>query len=185
MKIGVIAEDQTDIDVLYELTCKIIHENTFSFKKFIGRGCGKLRRKCYAWAKNLLAQGCDHLIVLHDLDNNNEDELRKELEKSINDFEYQSKIILIPIKEIEAWLLTDDVSLRDVFNMKRLPKLPRNPETVGDPKKKLRDIIWTNTKRYYINTIHNKKIASSCRIKKVETCKSFRPYSKFLRALAS
>ncbi len=53
-KIGVIAEEQNDIDVLYQYTCKIIPENSFSFLRFVGHGCGKLRKKCRAWAENLL-----------------------------------------------------------------------------------------------------------------------------------
>lgn len=44
MRIGVIAEEASDIDVLYELTCKLTKENMFSFKRFIGHGCGKLRK---------------------------------------------------------------------------------------------------------------------------------------------
>ena len=44
--IGVIAEEVNDVEVLYEMTCKIVSENSFSFKLFVGHGCGKLRRKC-------------------------------------------------------------------------------------------------------------------------------------------
>ena len=141
MKIGIIAEDQTDIDVLYKLTCKVIKENSFSFKRFIGRGCGKLRRKCSAWAQNLLLQGCQHLVVLHDLDCCNEDELRAELTHAIRDLAYKTKIVLIPVKEIEAWLLVDSTSLREVFGMRRSPKLPNNPELLGDPKREDRKSV--------------------------------------------
>ncbi len=72
MRIGIIAEEASDVEVLYELTCKLMNENMFSFKKFIGHGCGKLHRKCTAWAENLLLRGCSHLVVIHDLDNNDE-----------------------------------------------------------------------------------------------------------------
>ena len=51
VRIGVIAEEKNDIDVIYELTCKIIKENQFSFSHFIGHGCGKVRKKCNAWDK--------------------------------------------------------------------------------------------------------------------------------------
>ena len=85
LKIGVIAEEKNDVEVLYELTCKIINEREFSFKQFVGHGCGKLRRKCGAWAVNLLRRGCTHLVVVHDLDKRNESELRAELDSAIKD----------------------------------------------------------------------------------------------------
>ena len=180
MKIGVIAEENNDIEVLYELTCKLIRENAFSFKKFVGHGSGMLRRKCEAWAKNLLQRGCTHLVVLHDLDENNENELRLKLMDCVQNVDFEGYVILIPVQEIEAWLLADAKALKDVFHMVNLPKLPKNPEVVKRPKKKLRDIIWKATKTYYVNTIHNKKIAAACRISKVKICKSFCPYPKFI-----
>ena len=180
MKIGVIAEDNNDVDVLYEITCKLTKENSFSFKKFVGHGSGMLRRKCTAWAKNLLLRGCTHLVVLHDLDENNENELRKKLNDCVKNIKFKGYVILIPVKELEAWLLTDSKSLKDVFHMARLPKLPNNPEAVRRPKEKLKEIIWKYTSQYYFNTIHNRKIAASCRISKLKMCKSFRPYPVFI-----
>jgi hypothetical protein len=53
IKIGVIAEESNDVEVLYEYTGKLIPANTFSFAQFVGHGCGKLRRKCRAWAGEL------------------------------------------------------------------------------------------------------------------------------------
>ena len=68
VKIGIIAEENNDADVMYELTCKMIKEEYFSFRKFAAHGCGKLLRKCSAWAENLLTRGCSFLIIVHDLD---------------------------------------------------------------------------------------------------------------------
>ncbi|MCK4792189.1 MAG: DUF4276 family protein [Desulfobacteraceae bacterium] len=180
MIIGVIAEDNSDIDVLYELTCKLTKENTFSFKSFNGHGSGMIRRKCTAWAKNLFQRGCSHLVVLHDLDEYKENELRLKLRACVHNVNFKGYVILIPVHELEAWLLADAKSLKEVFHMVKLPKLPRNPEAVKRPKEKLRDIIWKATNKYYVNTIHNKKIAAACRISKVKNCKSFCPYPKFI-----
>ena len=44
LRIGVIAEEWNDVDVIYELTCKIIKENQFSFLNFAAHGCGKLQK---------------------------------------------------------------------------------------------------------------------------------------------
>ena len=123
VKIGVIAEEYNDIDVLYEFTCKLTLERNFSFSKFVGHGCGKLKRKCRAWSHNLIRRGCSHLVVMHDLDNNDEDRLRKELENSLSDITFTGHLILIPVYEIEAWLLSDSLALKQTFGMKKTPKI--------------------------------------------------------------
>jgi hypothetical protein len=180
MKIGVIAEERNDVEVLYALTCKLINEHSFSFKHFIAHGCGQLRRKCMAWAENLLSRGCTHLVVLHDLDCNNENGLRAELNRYVRYAGFKGYVILIPVHEIEAWLLVDAKALQMVFSMKKTPKLPARPENIPCPKEKLRDIIWRETGKLYLNTIHNKRIAASSRISKLNTCRSFRPYPNFI-----
>lgn len=180
MKIGVIAEDISDVDVLYMLTCKLIDEKSFSFKKFVGQGCGKLRRKCSVWAEILIRRGCSHLVVLHDLDNYERDALYKELNSAIPRDDYIASKVLIPVREMEAWLLTDPIALKKVFNMQKQPKLPGDPEAVLDPKRELADIAWKYGKKRYVNTIHNVKVAEAMSISKAKMCKSFRPYPAFV-----
>ena len=180
MNIGVIAEDTSDVDVLYELTCKLKKENTFSFKIFVGHGCGKLRSKCTAWAENLIKRGCSYLIFLHDLDSNNEADLYKKLTDRVKDAGFKAFVILIPVREIEAWLLSDAIALKNTFGMTKTPNVPGRPETLMHPKEKLRDIVWRMTKKHYINTIHNKRIAADIRIHKINTCRSFKSYPKFI-----
>ena len=182
MKIGVIAEEAGDVEVLLELTKKLVEENTFSFKRFVGHGCGKLRSKCTAWAENLLRRGCSHLVVLHDLDQNDEKALREYLTARVSGVGFSAYIVLIPVREIEAWLMTDAMALRDVFGMKKAPRLPSNPETVLHAKEKLRDLVWKSVRKHYVNTIHNGQIAARMRISNVKRCRSFRKYPEFVMA---
>ena len=183
MKIGVIAEDTSDVEVLYELTCKLMDESSFSFKKFVGRGCGKLRRKCSAWAHNLSRRGCQYLVVVHDLDRYKEVELRNQLSASVSSAGFDGYLILIPKREIEAWLLTDSKALKTVFGMPKLPKIPVNSENLTDPKKTISRIVRISARKDYVNTIHNKKIAGAMRIAKAKKCVSFRPYPKFISSI--
>jgi len=183
VKIGVIAEEYDDIDILYELTCKLTLENSFSFSSFVGHGCGTLRKKCTAWSHNLVRRGCSHLIVIHDLDNNDEQSLRKGLEGSVRGIAFNGHIILIPVYEIEAWLLSDPLALKQTFGMSKMPKVPAHPETVKDPKECLRDVVWKYGKKRYINTIHNKRIARTTRIQRLSVCPSFSSYPPFLAAM--
>ena len=181
LKIGVIAEEKNDVEVLYELTCKIINEREFSFKQFVGHGCGKLRRKCGAWAVNLLRRGCTHLVVVHDLDKRNESELRAELDSAIKDTEFTRSLVLIPIEEIEAWLLADAKALKNTFKMRKQPKVPAKPETVADPKEHLADLVARHSKTKFLNTVHNKKIANAVGLSALKRCPSFAAYPPFIK----
>ena len=181
--IGVIAEDDSDVETLYELTCKIAREDSFKFRKFVGRGCSKMRRKCAPWARNLRERGCDHLVVVHDLDDRAESSLRAELEAMIPAVGFRSALILIPIREIEAWLMCDRPALKKVLGSSRLPDLPANPESIEDPKSELAQRIKVAGGGPYVHTIHNKKIAQECDVDSIEKrCDSFRPYVGFVRS---
>lgn len=167
-KIGVIAEDASDIAVINEILEKYMDCNAFSIKKFIGHGCGKLRNKCGAWAKMLSMSGCEHILVFHDLDRNIEVELREELSKKIGKDEYPDSIIVIPIEELEAWLLADSKAIKKVFNLKKSPKKISNCEIIESPKEHLRDLVWLLGKKRYLNTAHNQKIARKASITQIE-----------------
>ena len=107
MKIGIIAEDNSDVAVLRELTLSLLRPHKIGFKRFVGDGCGKLRRKCGAWARILVQQGCPCVVLAHDLDTYNERDLRGALETEIRQCGAKAKLVLIPRREIEAWLLYD------------------------------------------------------------------------------
>ena len=182
--IGVIAEDRSDVDVLYALTCKLGDESSFKFQKFAGGGSGKLRSKCRLWARLLLLKGCEYLVVVHDLDDRNELELRRELEALVDQVGFEDFLVLIPIREIEAWLLCDRAALKQVFGTVAQPKVPAHPETLEDPKKTLRDAIKKSGGHLYIHTVHNKKIAEALQIDSIaKKCGSFRPYVEFVNAV--
>lgn len=185
VRIGVIAEGSNDIDVLYEFTCKLMAENSFCFRKFVGHGCGKLRGKCGAWARNLIRRGCTHLVVMHDLDGGDEHKLRQDLDKAIESLPFAGSLVLLPVHEVEAWLLCDALALKRVFNMKKEPKVPTEPEGIREPKEYLRALIRKACGKYYVNTIHNAKIAAEMRITSLEACGSFTPYPRFLKQVPS
>jgi hypothetical protein len=65
---GIIAEDDSDVAVMREVTLTLLKPRVIGFRQFVGDGCGKLRRKCGAWAEILARQGCSWLVVVHDLD---------------------------------------------------------------------------------------------------------------------
>ncbi len=180
MQIGIIAEEREDVDVVKILISKVIPENSFGTKSFVGHGCGKIKRKCESWADLLLLKGCDLLIVVHDLDREKKNNLKNDLESRISSADFKDKIVIIPTEELEAWLLSDPIALKRCFNLKKIPKIPNNPESIESPKEYLTRLIWKIAKKRFTNTIHNKKIARLIDLSALSKCKSFQPLPSFL-----
>jgi hypothetical protein len=183
LKIGIIAEDDSDVAVLREVTLALLKPHRMGFKHFVGDGGGKLRRKCGAWARNLVQQGCPWIVVVHDLDVHDEQRLRGDLTASIATSNAKAGVVLIPKREIEAWLLYDAAAIAATFNEKKHPKLPGDPESLRDPKKYLRDLIWKKYRKDYLNTVHNKVIARNLRVSLLQQSPSFGPHPVFVTAV--
>jgi len=179
-KIGIIAEDNSDVEVVYEIFKKYIKDNEFKISKFVGNGCGKLRSKCDSWADNLFRSGCDYVFIFHDQDRCCKIKLRKLLENKICPKEYPNSLIVIPVEELESWLLSDSEAIKNVFGLKKQPKQIASCEDIKSPKEFLRDLIWTSGKKRYLNTVHNKKIAQETSLDNLKRCSSFSQFNDFV-----
>ena len=180
--IGLIAEGDSDVDVIGVIVGKITTKPYSVGKNFVGDGCGKILGKCRAWAANLKARGCSLLILVHDLDTKNVKTLRNTLIDALTPAPISNYVIVIPVREIEAWLLADhEAIMRAVKAEKRLKKIP-NPETIDDPKKRLRKEISriTNNRKAYVSTTHNKIIAQYAQLANLRRCSSFPPLENFV-----
>ena len=182
LKIGIIAEDDSDVDSLQVLIKKITNKN-IATKRFVGKGCGKLKRKCSAWSFQLKNRGCNLLIFIHDLDRWNLNELNTKLLESLLPSAIAKYIICIPIEEMEAWFLSDPRALRDAMNLKRIPNIKGLPESIKSPKEYLGQIIFSasNGDKIYLNTKHNVKISEHVSIDSIKNrCPSFNPLYEFI-----
>jgi len=182
-KIGVIAEDISDVEVVKEILAKYIDRRSFSVKHFVGQGCGKLRNKCGAWIDTLSKQGCTHIFLFHDLDRSNEKALRKEIQEKIKSCLFQNSLIVIPTEELEAWLLSDMDAIKQVFDIAAPIKQISDVEAVKSPKEHLEKMVRRLSKKVYVNTIHNKKIAAQTTKANLMRCNSFQVLDKYLTAL--
>lgn len=182
-RIGIIAEDSSDVEVLSELIAKISPNKRFIVRKFVAHGCGKIRGKCRQWALQLNREGCRLLILLHDLDTRTLSELKVQLENAINPSPIKKHVLIIPVREIEAWLLSDSAAIERALNLSQRVPYISNPESIVDPKKTLGEVVFLKsgkTKRYIVND--NKKIASRIRLESIRRCSSFLPLECFVRA---
>lgn len=181
-KIGVIAEDHSDVKVVGALLEKYAPANHFSIRMFVGNGCGKVKNKCDVWTQMLFSSGCEHVMLFHDLDRNVESKLRELLVKKIPKKTFPNSVVIIPIEEMEAWLLADTQAIKSVFNMKKTPKAYGNCELVQSPKEELKRIVWTGDRKRYLNTLHNEPIARQSSLLELLKCKSFVSFHDYVTA---
>ena len=179
--LGVIAEDVSDVEVLKVISQKVASK-PFSVRYFVGQGCGRIKNKCSSWARTLKARGCNLLVVVHDLDDRNASQLRQSLHGALGASPIPEHVIVIPIRELEAWLLADHRAIEKTFRFKKPLAQIANPESIMRPKERLRDIIYQKSNRriIYVNTIHNPQIANNCSISNFKRCASFQPLEQFL-----
>ena len=102
---GCNCKDYSDVAVIRQFTLSMLKPYLIGFNHFVGHSCGKLRRKCPAWAKILARQGCKWIAVVHDLDTYDEKKLHDELKKAITPVRVNAKVVLIPKREIEGMVI--------------------------------------------------------------------------------
>jgi hypothetical protein len=185
IRLGVLAEDASDIDVLRAVLPKIAPRKNFGIKPFHGQGCARIHSKCRRWAVVLAKRECSVLILIHDSDGNNVTKISSGIKASLKPCPIPIYLIVIPIEEIEAWLLTDPAAIKATFNLKKNPKCPANPERIRAPKEYLRDLVWkaSGKTKEYINTVHNKGIAERLALTSLRKCSAFLPLQAFWEKL--
>jgi hypothetical protein len=183
--IGVIAEDKSDVEVLQEIAGKLAARRTFRVKFFVGKGCGKIRSKCQGWARNLNLQHCSSLVIIQDLDFHELPRLVEEIRSALRPSPIAHHIVVIPVREIEAWLLADHDAIAQALSLRKRIAMISNPEAILRPKERLRDLVYykSEKRKHYVNTIDNRKIAACANLRNLRRCDSFVPLEAFLRTV--
>ena len=183
-RIGLVGEAKSDTDSFQIIINKIAGRNNLSFIKKSSNGGGILMRKLAGYANQLHDRGCDLLIVTHDLDEENYKDLNIKLESRVKGSNFKNFYICIPIRELEAWFLSDPKAIAAEFGLKRIPNIGNFPENIMNPKEKLADVVhrFSDRRRTYINSVHNVKLAKRLSIKEVAAkCVAFRNFNKFIK----
>lgn len=182
-KIGLIAEDDSDVEVIKEII-KNIRKIKCSYKAFAPEGCSKVRDKCTKYVTQLFEWGADLVLVFHDLDRRKIEELRKDLTSRVNAAPKCRLCIIIPVEEIEAWFLADENAINNSFLRPCILKGVPSPEKIVDPKGFITRKSRIHGKPRYSNTTHNGKIASKLDLSKVYIkCPSYRPFHDAITSL--
>jgi hypothetical protein len=188
MRVGVIAEDKSDVDSVDRLIYSITNIKV-DCKSYAGKGCTKIPKKSRAWAEDAYLKGCPILILIRDSDthlSNDINEIRSGLNSCLSSSRYTSDkyLISIPIQELEAWLLSDPKAIKTALKLPKVPKITGNIEDIPSPKEHLEEVVKraSDRKKQYINTAHNAQIANHLDLKKVlAKCPSFKPFYDFVK----
>lgn len=161
-RIGIICEDTSDFESLQILIKRISGVQNIKCIRRSKDGCSHIISKGPKWAHELALQGCQMLLVVHDLDRNAYTELSDTLEHKFATAPFRNKFISIPMEEIEAWILADPQSITDFFRLDRTLVVPKNTSTISSPKEKIKLQVRRNSTRkaIYINTKHNPQLVN-------------------------
>jgi hypothetical protein len=142
VKVGFICEGETEKIIVDSVDFKnILASNNLQLVKAIDvTGSGNLLPKYISpFIESLKDDGAEKIFILTDLD---EDVCITKTKERIHAPE--TVVIIIAVKQIEAWFLADSVTLSKVFGKEYQFDLPENE---NDPREKLRDIFVAETER--------------------------------------
>jgi hypothetical protein len=174
MKVGIIAEYQSDVDVLIGIIRQIKPDSAFD--RCTCSGSGRLVSKCNAFSEVLFKKGCTHLVIVRDSDGEDSVTLKNQIKKALKKSAISNHIIVVAVHEIESWLLADIEAIHKSFSAgtANLSKQITSPEEIPDPKRYLKKLVRKQYKMPYMNTVHNKKIAEQIDVSKIRIkCPSF------------
>jgi Domain of unknown function (DUF4276) len=180
--IGVIAEDMSDVEVIKILLKKLTNKR-FSTAQFVGKGCGPLKKKIPGWCKAFHQKGVVAVLVIHDLDKNSAHLLRDKLESMLPSNVFINTTVVIPVEELESWLLSDEKAIQVAMKLHTTPKAIHHPETIVSPKEHLGELVRKHSKnglKQYVNTVHNSLIANELIVGKLSKCASFETFKTFV-----
>lgn len=176
---GIIAEDKSDVAMLKVIIKRIANNQSLSIRSKGYNGCGEMLRKGAVQLKAFKDLGCDRFVVCYDADRDSPRDRHNEvLRKIVLPFGNTGKCcILVPIQEIEAWILADLKSVTKVISSWVPTKVYHSPESVNDPKEELEKLSRNANKRpRYSHAIHNCKVAEYLDLSVVkQKCESFLP----------
>lgn len=92
-----------------------------------------------------------------------------------------SAVACVPVRETEAWMLADAGAFSRLFETKRVPTLPANPESESDPKKVLREALVGMGARGVV-TKYYAELGKETRPEELRKLPAFRRFEVDLRA---
>ncbi|MFN0051699.1 MAG: DUF4276 family protein [Planctomycetales bacterium] len=183
-RFAILGEDVSDAETLRVFVKRLGNDAPVKIRGY--GGCGELLRKGWKQLKAFRDDGCNRFIVALDSDGIDPIDRRNEiLNRVVNPagLDKKSWCIVVPVEEIEAWILADLPAVTKVFSGWTPKPFGTPPESIHNPKERLERESRTpeNKRPRYTHAIHNQKVAEHLDLTEVERrCPSFGPLVKFV-----
>lgn len=191
LRIGVLAEDETDCDTLDVLIRRIARDVTpgpIGISKHWGKGCARLRTMAAVRMSEMARKGCAAVILVHDLDRNPRTNVLNDeaaLFKQLDQIEVPGglmRLICIPVEELEAWFWSDPKIIEDVGRGKG--KADPSPHLIAKPKEKLQRLSAGANRKPRYSTNDNATLAAKLDLELcAKRCPAFQRVRAFVRSL--
>jgi len=192
---GVMGEDDSDVDSLRAFIKRLRDDaekpsSNITIHRKGYEGCAEMLRKGAGQLRAWERAGVTRVVVSYDADRDKPTDRIAHLEAMVAESDITiDHCLLVPVQELEAWLLADVVKLEDLFTvLRKRDKRKRikpivSPETINDPKEHLIKLSRhpKNNEALYHPPTHNVWMAEHVDLVVVQKkCKSFRPLVTFL-----
>jgi hypothetical protein len=178
---GILGEHASDVDTLDILIRRLQEKHRQSVTQNLKKGytgSGTLKNEGWKALREFNRRGCARFLVAQDADQKDVGEIRAEIiRKIIKPAGITGCVcIIIPVQEIEAWLLADILAVSKIFTGWK-PKEVASPESIAKPKEYLEKLSrQVNEKPRYIHAKHNAQLARYVDLDLVtKRCQSFKP----------
>ena len=180
---AVLGEHQSDADSLAVLVKRI---SNIQNQRILTKGlkvCGPLVHKSCRVIKELNNRGATKFIICHDSDGDAPHDIVTRINGELAKGTCSALLcqIVVPVQEIEAWIIADEDAIKTVIRSLSIPNTP-NPESIRSPKEWLvRYSGRVSSRPLYVPSLHNAKVAEVIDLGKLERkCPSFTPLKNFV-----
>ncbi len=184
---GILGEEDSDAQSLKVLVRGLANQANMSILARGFSGCGDLLNKGSRQLRAFADQGCDRFVVCHDADGADPSEKHNEIMQRViaPSRIATSYCVVIPVQELEAWILADIEAVSNVFPSWRPAPIRENPEAIRNPKERLQRASQRHNKKpIYDPTTHNQRVAKYLRLDHVRRrCPSFERLSYFVTGI--
>lgn len=188
-RFGVLAEDKTDCDTVRVLARRFLGRDNVSVHARADNGCGTLRRKAERWMRDLARDGCNFIVIIHDLDLGRNMQLNDEaaLRARLNGFEVPAGVqrtICIPVEEMEAWWWSDPKLIKRIGKGKG--SAIHSPHLKMKPKEALQRLSCDVGGKPLYSTNDNPRLAEEVDLELcAQRCQSFADLRNFFVGVSS
>jgi hypothetical protein len=181
---AVLAEADSDANAIAVFVRRLATRENLRVAKQVFKGKSLLFKKGAAALRDFVARGADKAIVCVDADGPTDTDVRMRIDHEIigrASIQCQAAAI-VPVQELEAWLLADIACATQIFRSWR-PVAEQNPEAISSPKERLVRISRDHRSRPRFDpVIHNEQIARYLDLDAVaRKCPSFKRLVEFVK----